>query len=194
MRVVLDACVIYPPVLRRILLGVAARGLFAPLWSDRILEEWARAAVKLGPEAVMEARAQGKRMRAEFPAALVPAAEGLERRLSLPDPNDVHVLATAITGSADAILTFNATDFPRHLLAEEGVERRDPDGFLWLMWSHNPEVVSEVVASVHALSERMAGEARSLKAALKRSQLPRLAKALQPETNGSQADPKAPQA
>ncbi len=43
----------------------------------------------------------------------------------------VHVLAIAIAGHADCIVTFNAKDFPRHLLAEEGLERRDPDGLLW---------------------------------------------------------------
>ncbi|MBL3553988.1 PIN domain-containing protein, partial [Rhodovulum sulfidophilum] len=44
MKVLLDACVLYPTVLREILLGVARRGGFTPLWSARILEEWARAA------------------------------------------------------------------------------------------------------------------------------------------------------
>ena len=52
MKAVLDACVLYPTVLREILLGVAARGLYEPLWSDRILREWTRATAKLGPEAV----------------------------------------------------------------------------------------------------------------------------------------------
>jgi len=47
MRVVLDACVLYPPVLREILLGAASAGLYDPLWSERILEEWARATRKL---------------------------------------------------------------------------------------------------------------------------------------------------
>lgn len=179
MRLVLDACVLYPPVLRSILLGVAARGLFSPLWSERILEEWARATMKLGPEAVLLARAEAARLRAAFPAAMVPRAEAVERRLVLPDANDVHVLASAIAGHADAILTFNAADFPRHLLAEEGLARRDPDGFLWEIWSHHPTEVAGVVAEVHRIAEAMAGEARSRKAMLKRAQLSRLAKALE---------------
>ena len=89
------------------------------------------------------------------------------------------MLAVAIAGSADAILTFNAADFPRHLLAAEGVERRDPDGFLWEMWSHHPDAVGAVIARVHAEAERRAGQPLSLKALLKRAKLPRLAKALQ---------------
>ena len=54
MRIVLDACVLFPTVLREILIGTAATGAFTPLWSARILEEWARATRRLpsGSEAV----------------------------------------------------------------------------------------------------------------------------------------------
>ena len=50
----------------------------------------------------------------------------LEERLWLPDPADTHVLAAAIAGSADVILTLNAKDFPRNILAEEGSEPDRP--------------------------------------------------------------------
>ena len=39
MKIVLDTCVIYPTVMREMLLGVARLGHFTPLWSARILEE-----------------------------------------------------------------------------------------------------------------------------------------------------------
>lgn len=178
MRLVLDACVLFPTVLRQILLGCAREGLFEPAWSDRILEEWARATTRLGPLAEAQARADATRARAAFPRATVPPQPGLEARLLLPDPNDVHVLATAIAGHADAIVTFNATDFPRHLLAAEGIARRDPDGFLWELWSHHPEAIAAVVSQVHAEAERIAGQPLSPRALLKRAKLPRLAKAL----------------
>ena len=55
MKAVLDACVLFPTVLREILLGVAAKGLYEPLWSDRILREWVLATVKLGPLAPLQA-------------------------------------------------------------------------------------------------------------------------------------------
>jgi predicted nucleic acid-binding protein len=177
-RVVLDACVLYPPVLRDLLLGAAAAGLFRPLWSDRILEEWARATVKLGPLAEAEARGAVALAKASFPQAMIAPAAGVEARLVLPDDNDRHVLATAIAGHADAILTFNAADFPRHVLAEEGLSRRDPDGFLWELWSHHADTMGAVIARVHARAEAMAGVPVSLKALLKRAQLPRLAKAV----------------
>lgn len=180
MRAVLDACVLFPTILRSILIGVAEAGLYTPLWSARILEEWARASVKLGPGAEAEARGEAALLRAAFPRASVPPAPGLEARLHLPDADDIHVLATAVQGGADAILTFNAADFPRHILAEEGLSRRDPDGLLWELWSHHPEAVGPVVARVHAKAERLSGAAIPLKAFLRRAQLPRLGRALQP--------------
>ena len=178
MRAVLDACVLYPPVLRDLLLGCAEAGLYEPKWSDRILEEWARATVKLGPAAEMQARGVAVVMREVFPRATVAAAPGIEGRLVLPDPNDAHVLAVAIASGADAIVTFNAQDFPRHVLAAEGLDRRDPDGFLWELWSGDPSRAGAVIARVHARAEEMAGGPVSLKALLKRASLPRLAKAV----------------
>lgn len=176
MKAVLDACVLYPPVLREIFLGAAEAGLYTPLWSERILEEWVRATDKLGQMAA--ARVQAALIAARFPRAMQRAAPQIESRLILPDDNDRHVLAVAIAGSADAIITFNARDFPRHILAAEGLDRRDPDGFLWELWSHHPADMGAVIAAVHATSEAMAGGAVSLRALLKRAQCPRLAKAV----------------
>jgi hypothetical protein len=104
--------------------------------------------------------------------------------LQLPDPNDVHVLAVAIAGHADAIVTFNAVDFPRPVLADEGIERRDPDGFLWELWSRNPAEVGAVVAAVHARGEAIAGKTIPLRSFLKKAQLWRLGKAVEAGLSG----------
>ena len=178
MRAALDACVLFPTVLREILLGVAQAGVYEPLFSERILQEWVRATAKLGPLAQMQAEGDALLTRTQFPRAMVREQPGLQARLMLPDPDDLHVLAIAIAGHADCIVTFNAQDFPRHILAAEGLERRDPDGFLWQLWSEQPEAVAGVVARVHATAERMAGQPIALKSLLKRAQLPKLAKAL----------------
>lgn len=179
MRAVLDACVLYPTVLREILLGVAARGLYEPLWSDRILREWTRAADKLGPGAMVQAEGEAALVRAAFPRATLREQPNIEARVSLPDPNDEHVLAVAIAGHADAIVTFNAQDFPRPLLAEFGIDRRDPDGFLWELWSRNPAEVAAVVAQVRATAERLSGQDWPVRKLLKKAQLPKLGKALE---------------
>lgn len=178
MKVLIDACVLYPTVMREVVLGVAAQGLFRPLWSDRILEEWARAARKIGPLGEPQARAEIALLRVDWPDAEVPVRPGLERRLYLPDPDDVHVLAAAITGSADILLTLNAGDFPRATLRAEGLERRDPDGFLHQLLGEDPDAVRRAVAEVHAEAERLSGESWDLRRLLKKARLPRLAKAL----------------
>ena len=178
MRVTLDACVIFPSVLRAILLRAARAGLYEPIWSDRILEEWQRAIPRLGPQAVTEAALDAARMREVFPRALTPARPEIEARHILPDPNDLHVLATAIASGSDAILTFNASDFPGHVLAAEGITRRDPDGFLWELWSHHRHAMQTALTATHAEAEAMAGAPVSLKALLKRNRLNRLAKAI----------------
>ncbi len=180
MKAVLDACVLYPTVLREILIGAARRGLYAPLWSARILEEWARATHKLGPGAEDVARGEIALLRVAFPQAERPSAPGVEARLHLPDPDDIHVLAVAISSSADLIVTFNAVDFPRGALAAEGLDRQDPDQFLRALHAKDPQAVADVVEEVRAVAERLSGQPQPLRALLKRAGMPRLGKLLQP--------------
>lgn len=179
MKAVLDTCVIYPSVLREILIGAAVAGMYRPLWSERIFGEWMRAVVKLGPLAVAQAEAEAAAMRHQFPQAMVREQPGIAARLLLPDPDDVHVLAVAIGGHADAIVTFNATDFPRHVLAAEGITRRDPDGFLWELQSGDPAAMDAILQGVQDKASRIDGAPASLKSLLKRAKLPRLARAVQ---------------
>jgi len=178
MKVLLDTCVIYPTVMRQMLLGVAKHGVFTPLWSARIIEEWQRAAVKLGPEGVAQAGAEAAMLAANWPAAEVSYPPSLEARLWLPDAADVHVLAAAIAGSADVIITLNTKDFPRNLLAEEGLSRSDPDGFLHGIYQAQPEIVAQVGAEVLAEANRLSGKSWDMRALLKKARLPRIAKAL----------------
>jgi predicted nucleic acid-binding protein len=178
MKAVLDACVLYPTVLREILQGAGATELFQPVFSDRILREWVLATAKLGPEAPVVAAGEAAALQAAFPRAVVRAHPEIEARLHLPDPNDRHVLATAIASGADVIVTFNAQDFPGHTLAAEGITRRDPDGFLWELQSRHPDQMVRIVERVRAKAESLAGQPVPLKALLKRARLYRLGKAL----------------
>lgn len=178
MRAVLDTCVIYPTVMREMLLGAARVGLYTPLWSARILEEWARASVKLGPTGEAQARSEIALTRANWPKAEVAPAPGTEQRLWLPDAADVHVLATAVSGSADVIVTVNRRDFPRHLLAEEGVDRIDPDTLLVQFWRDEPEKIASVAVKVLNEANHLSGDTWEMRPLLKKARLPRLAKAL----------------
>lgn len=178
LKAALDACVLYPTILREILQGAAEAGLYHPVFSDRILREWVLATAKLGPAAPAIAEGEAALLRAAFPRALIRAHPEIEARLHLPDPNDVHVLAIAIAAGADALVTFNAQDFPGHLLAEEGIARRDPDGFLWELQSRHPEAMARIVETVRAKAEAISGQPQPLKPLLKRVRLFRLGKAL----------------
>ncbi|MFN4192038.1 MAG: RSP_2648 family PIN domain-containing protein [Tabrizicola sp.] len=178
MKAVLDACVLYPTVLREILQGAGEAGLFQPVVSERILREWVLATAKLGPEAPVIAAGEAAAFRTAFPRGLVRDHPEIEARLVLPDPNDRHVLASAIASGADAIVTFNAQDFPGHVLAAEGITRRDPDGFLWELQSRHPEAMAAIVEAVRAKAEAISGQPVALKALLKRARLFRLAKAM----------------
>lgn len=178
MKIVLDTCVLYPTVMREIILGVARCGHFTPMWSARILEEWARAARKLGPGGEAQARAEIALLRCAWPEAEQKPAPGVEQRLWLPDSGDIHVLAIAVAHSADAIMTVNARDFPRRALREEGVERVEPDGFLMSVWQRDPESVSAVADRVLDQARALSGEIWEMRPLLKKARLPRLAKAL----------------
>ncbi|WP_113912713.1 RSP_2648 family PIN domain-containing protein [Roseovarius dicentrarchi] len=178
MKALLDTCVIYPTVMRQMLLGTARAGAFTPLWSARIIGEWQRAAIKLGPEGVAQAGAEAALIGAEWPDAEVKWPPSLEARLWLPDPADTHVLAAAIAGSADIIVTLNAKDFPRQILAEEGLSRTDPDALLHGFWQVAPEMIQHVAAGVLADARRLGGADWTMRALLKKARLPRLAKAL----------------
>lgn len=178
MKLLLDTCVLYPTVMREMLLGAAQLGLYAPLWSERILEEWRRAALKLGPEGAAQAASEVALLQANWPGALVPPAPGVEARLWLPDAADVHVLATAIAGHADGIVTMNAKDFPRHTLSEEGLKRIGPDELLYDLWLKEQAGMQTVGAAVLDEANRLSGGGWQMRPLLKKARLPRLAMAL----------------
>lgn len=177
MIAVLDACVLYPTVLRQICLGCAERGLFTPIWSERLLEEWRRAAERNGgaSDAAL-AGAEIARANARFPAALSPPGD--EAPLWLPDRGDIHVLATAIAAQAGTIITLNLRDFPAREMSGYGVVARPPDAIFMEMWLADPGPVEEAVTATHAEAERLSGQDLPLRALLKRARLPRLGKAL----------------
>lgn len=176
MRALLDACVLYPTVLRQILLGVAGAGLITPLWSTRILDEWHHTAERLNPGDGIFARGEMARMTARWPEAGIAVDPALEAGLWLPDPGDIHVLASAIRGRADVIITLNLKDFPARELSAHGLVARHPDAVLLDLWLAAPDQVAGLVAKVHEAAREQTD--LGLRALLKRARLPRLGKAL----------------
>lgn len=176
MRLVLDACVLFPDRLRRVLIAYAEVGGFAPLWSDRILGEWARAAeARLGPVEAGLARAAAEALGRRFPQARVTGWEALEDPAGLPDPADAHVIAAARAGGADGIVTLNTRDFPLRALGAHGLARLEPDGFLRADYAPG----GALAAALAAVEAEAATP--DFPKWIKKAGLPRLAKALRAE-------------
>ena len=139
---IFDACVLYPAPLRDFLMWLGLSGRFRARWSQQIHEEWKRNLLLNRPDL---ARAQLDRtsdlMDRAIPDGLVHGYQGLIAGLTLPDPDDRHVLAAAIRCGASVIVTFNQRDFPNELLASYGVESQHPDEFVDNLLDLDPAAV-----------------------------------------------------
>ncbi|TJZ83705.1 RSP_2648 family PIN domain-containing protein [Paracoccus hibiscisoli] len=177
MRAVLDANVLFPTILREILTDLAQPGLYDALWSDRILEEWHRAAARIGPDAASVAGAEIALLRLRFPQAVQPDDGQRAIDLDFPDPADRHVVEAALAGGASLIITANLRDFPQRMMAGLGLRATHPDAFLLDLHRIDPQAV---LRALHAARDRAeaAGGAMSLAEMLKRCRLPRLARAV----------------
>lgn len=178
MKVVIDACVLYPTLLRELVTGWAATGAFTPLWSERILEEWRRAAARNGPDDGEIAGIEIKALTALFPDAAVAVNLATLEIAHLPDPDDTHVLAAAIDAGADEILTLNLRDFPTNALAAHGIIRRHPDEFLLEGLHADTGAMTALVTAVLDKAARFGIDTSDRRKLLKRAKLPRFGKAL----------------
>lgn len=128
---VFDACVLYPAPLRDFLMWLALSGRFRARWSAQIHDEWKRNLLKNRVDLKAEQLDRTSAfMDAAVPDALVTGHEPLIEGLTLPDPDDRHVLAAAIRCQASVIVTFNERDFPAEVLDVFGIEAQHPDEFV----------------------------------------------------------------
>ena len=82
-----------------------------------------------------------EKMKAILPTADVVGYRDLIPGLSLPDPDDRHVLAAAIAGKASVIVTWNLKDFPAAALKPHGVAGISPDDFIVGLQSTRPDAL-----------------------------------------------------
>lgn len=128
----LDACVLYPATTANALMSLSVAGLFAAKWSSTIEDEFIAGVERTLPELAGRLGYRRDQMRQAIPDWEVSAEafEALLPCLTLPDAKDVHVLAAAIAGHADCIVTANLTDFPDALVSVHGIEVIHPDDFI----------------------------------------------------------------
>lgn len=89
-------------------------------------------------------------MRNAVPDCMVTNYEKLETGLTLPDPNDCHVLAAAIRCKAQAIITNNLKDFPAEILQEFDIEAIHPDVFLINQFDLSDAKVLDAVKNIRS--------------------------------------------
>jgi predicted nucleic acid-binding protein len=151
-RAVYDACVLYSASLRDFLLRLASAGLVFPFWSERIQNEWIYSLLRKRPDLTLANQERTRReMNSHFPNSLVRGHEPIIPTLALADPDDRHVLATAIHAEAKYIVTFNLKHFPKTLLQPYKIEAVSPDKFVFQLIQQVPNPVI-LVAKTHRLS------------------------------------------
>ena len=147
----LDASVLYPVSLRHLLMRLTLERLYQARWSADVHTEWIRAVLRDHPH-IPAARLHDLRdamdMRAQD--AVVTGYETLTNLLTLPDPDDRHVLAAAIVGRADVIIKRNLRDFPDADLLRYKIRAQHPDEFIRHLLDLAPAVVLEAVRKQHA--------------------------------------------
>jgi hypothetical protein len=84
-------------------------------------------------------------MDASVPDCLVSGYRALIDQLTLPDPNDRHVLAAAIRCQAGVIVTYNLGDFPPEALDVHGISAQHPDEFVGHLFDLSPGAVCGAV-------------------------------------------------
>lgn len=94
--VVYDACVLYPAPMRDFLMHLATTGLFSARWTNQIHDEWIRNLQRKRPDLDVRSLKRTRELMDEaVEDCLVTGYESLIEGLTLPDPDDRHVVAAA---------------------------------------------------------------------------------------------------
>lgn len=84
-------------------------------------------------------------MELAFPDASVMGYEQVAASLQGAMGDDAHVLAAAIVGKADALVTSNLPDFPQRVIDPYHIHVQSPDEFLVHQWWLNPELAAKTL-------------------------------------------------
>jgi predicted nucleic acid-binding protein len=150
-----DANALYPSTLRDLLIRIFHADLARPRWSHRILDECFAALHRNRPDIPVAALERLRRlMIAAVRDCMVENYEELIPALTLPDPDDRHVLAAAIRADAKVIVTANLRDFPDSALRPWQITAVLPDDFLLERVGADRAAVWECVEQIAASRRR----------------------------------------
>lgn len=143
---VYDANILYPAPVRDLFIRLAQAGLVRARRTDAIHDEWIRNLLKQNPNLSAERLQRTRSLINEAVRdCLVTGYEALIESLVLPDADDRHVLAAAIHGGAEVMLTFNLKDFPADTLAGHNIQAVHPDAFIESLIEDDPLAVCAAV-------------------------------------------------
>jgi hypothetical protein len=136
----------HPFQLRNLLVQCAADRLVDARWSDEIHDEWMRNLLAKEPR-LTRARLEATRdlMDRVLPQARVTGYEHRIPAITLPNPEDRHVVAAAAEAGASIIVTWNIPDFPIAELRQHGLRKATSDGLLTELYEAKPAVVAASV-------------------------------------------------
>ena len=177
---VLDTCVLLSNLLRRWLLSLAHQGVFQPVWSPIIADEWQRNAATIWDVAAVDIQQQWQQLNLEFPDADQGDVQAYKAGLLRSDPKDWHVIAAARAVIANApaatvgIITRNTKDFNRSELRSLGISLFDPDTFLVRCWDLHPEKLIALIQDMAVCAQSINQPVVAVDVVLKRERLFRL--------------------
>lgn len=176
----LDACVLHSMATADALMSLASAGLYAAKWTQTIEREWIASIELRRPDLTGRLDYRRDQMREAVPDWQVEerAWQLLAGGLELPDPDDVHVLAAALAGHADCIVTANVRDFPVDVVGPLGIEIIHPDQFLVAQWDLDQLVAVAAFKRMRARWKKPHASAEDFAAAFERAGLPATAQRL----------------
>lgn len=144
-------------VLRPWLLKLAEHGLFKPIWSDRIGDEWRRNAARIWSIEPAVLQSEWNAMQTQFASANVSRWSNPQNALpalKYSDAKDWHVIEAgwlareAAPDRLAGIVTLNIKDFSRSELRHLGLELYDPDRLLSKWWETESDTLTDSLSQV----------------------------------------------
>lgn len=140
-RVCLDACVLANYAVSDLLLRLAEKPrIYTPVFSEMILKEVRRTHVEKLNWGEAMADSWQTAIRDSFPEAIVSGFEPVIACMTNSE-KDRHVVAAALAGRAQSIITFNLKDFKDEHLGQWGIEALHPQDYLITLFEMKAELV-----------------------------------------------------
>lgn len=164
------------------MLRMADKGAFRPLWSEKVIDEAQRALERVHSTVDPNRfRSRFRSMNEAYDDALVTGWEPLAACIRLPDPNDAHVVAAALVGRAEVIVTENTKDFPDSVLGPLGLKAVHLDEFLLDQFELSPKSASRIIVEQANAMKRPPVDTNRLLERLSRSGAPQFSRRVREE-------------